>query len=248
MNQTSQQQKKIREREFFDRVQPAINAWPRGKLDDNGEQPDLVVDAPEGKYGVEITEVVRPATRAEVEAKRQICAKASRKYVAQTNIMGLGVHVNFRLNIHPTKADIDSASNELLQIVLCHFPNPDTTLSRRDLRHGIEFKSRWFDIVWLHFHPKIKRSLWQASDAWWVPSLTATIIRAEIARKESKLENYRKRAPKIWLLIIVDGFDGASAWSVADDVYTQEYVTSFDGVVVLEDALRKVTTLKLAAP
>ncbi len=246
MRPHSATRKKSRERSFFDRVHAQIGIWPRGEIDDSGENPDLVIDSPDGKYGVEVTEIVRGPTRAELESKRIICEMAYRRYIKETAIVGLAVKVLFLPNARPTKSDQILASQELFGIVASHFPQATSEVTNLELSCRDDFNSLWFSAIWLHYHPALQRSIWQPVNAWWVPQLSAGNIQKEIEKKEVKLPNYRNRTPRVWLLIVTDGFDGSTASSFGDDTLSQEYVTSFDGVVVLEDALNKATVLRLS--
>lgn len=73
-------------------------------------------------------------------------------------------------------------------------------------------------------------------------------IRSVIASKESRLTGYRARAPRCWLLVVANGFDPSTATSIDDDALTATYESSFDRVVLLDDAMWTAHRLRLVRP
>jgi hypothetical protein len=243
---TGVERKKRRERVLFDLAQRCIDVWVAGEVDDTGEQPDIVVATPSHRYGVEVTQKIEGRERADLEAKRIACGRAQKQYEAETGIVGLHAGVVFSPGVRLPKSRQDDVAGEILRIALEAFstPRPESWRTQRSVAE--HFRSEFVSKVWLHFHPAIDRSIWQTVAAHRVPRVSAADIAAEITRKESKLSRYRSRADRVWLLIATDGFDAASAAALTDDVFEHEYVTAFDGVVLLEEVLARATTLRVA--
>lgn len=240
--------KKKRERFYFERARSKVSEFRPGQIDDTSENPDLIVQSSPRLYGVEVTEVVRSATKAVLETKRIICERAQKQYLATTGVAGLRASVIFHAHTTPTKRDQDGAAEELFTLVARHFPRVPSSIERRTLREGDDFTSKWFSSVWLHFHPQVPRSRWQAIQAWGVPRLLGKELQEVIARKEPRVAQYRHRTREVWLLIVVNGFDAATALSVDVDALSRTYATRFDGVVLFDDAMDRATVLHTESP
>jgi hypothetical protein len=76
-----------------------------------------------------------------------------------------------------------------------------------------------------------------------VPKLDPVDIQRTIDGKHAKLKRYRERVSEVWLLIAADGFDCSNTWSISDEIFKHPFVTQFDGVVLLEDAMNRATRL-----
>jgi hypothetical protein len=240
---TSTERKKLRERGLFDRIWPFIDQWPDGAIDDAGEEPDIVINAPGHRVGVEITETINGSLRAQSEARRIACEEAQRQYQAATGVLGLAVTVIFRDGEPCDKAQRLAATAALLEIVREAFPAATIGAFRDRLQISLGEAAKWFTTIFLHFHPGIDRSIWQAVNAGWTPRLKVDQVQDAISRKESRVATYRKRVDEIWLLVATNGILRDSASSIDDDVLEQRYATSFDGVVLLDEAMGRAATL-----
>jgi hypothetical protein len=114
---TSTERKKLRERSLFDRVWPFVEEWPDGTIDDAGEEPDIVIDSPGRRVGIEVTETINGALRAQSEGRRIACEEAQRQYQAETGIVGLAATVIFRGAGPSGKMQRLTATAALLQLV-----------------------------------------------------------------------------------------------------------------------------------
>jgi hypothetical protein len=237
--------KKSIERELFLRARRHVSLWPLGAIDDGGEAPDLLISGPYSSYGVEVTEIVRTQEKAMLEARRIICALAKSKYVLQGGRDGLQVTGIFDEAVALSKRSYESIADELVEIVVSEVPNGSTGAVRLRLERGSAFQSTYFTTVWLHETPMIARSDWRTANAFWTPVLHIPEIQAELARKEAHLKRYRRRVMQVWLLLVADGFDGSTSWSVENAAYGAIYKSNFDGVVLYEQAADRATTLQI---
>lgn len=243
MNSTKAQRRKHAESFYFEHAQGLLTCWPRGTLDATGEEPDILVDGPAGKYGVEVTELLRSDVRAVEETRRLICEKAQQLFLRRINADCLDVKVVFREHAALSPKAKDAAASNLAAIVGSRIASiPSGVVSAR-LECGTDFESDLFTSVWLHHHPNCPRSRWQPVGAWWVPVATPADIQATIDRKECKVAAYRNRVEDVWLLIVLQGFSGSAAWSVHDSVFAHHFCTSFNGVVLLDYAMNKAHLL-----
>ncbi|WP_157655424.1 hypothetical protein [Burkholderia ubonensis] len=243
MNLTKAQRRKHVESFYFERAQGLLTCWPRGTVDATGEEPDILVDGPAGKYGVEVTELLRSDVRAVEETRRLICEKAQKLFLRKINADCLDVKVVFREHAALSPKAKDAAASDLAAIVGSRIASiPSGVLSAR-LECWTDFESDLFTSVWLHHHPNCPRSRWQPVGAWWVPVASPADIQATIDRKECKVAAYRNRVEDVWLLIVLQGFSGSAAWSVHDSVFAHHFCTSFDGVVLLDYAMNKAHVL-----
>ncbi|WP_143310272.1 hypothetical protein [Burkholderia pseudomallei] len=243
MNLTKAQRRKHAESYYFERAQGLLTCWPRGTVDATGEEPDILVDGPAGRYGVEVTELLRSDVRAVEESRRLICENAQKLFLRRISADCLDVKVIFREHAALSPKAKDAAASDLAAIVGSRIASiPSGVLSAR-LECGTDFESDLFTSVWLHHHPNCPRSRWQPVGAWWVPVALPADVQATIDRKERKVAAYRKRVEDVWLLIVLQGFSGSAAWSVHDSVFAHRFCTSFDGVVLLDYAMNKAHLL-----
>ncbi|MCE1182496.1 MAG: hypothetical protein LWW81_09365 [Rhodocyclales bacterium] len=235
--------KKLDEAHFFNRARALVECWPDGVVDADGEGPDIVVTTSAEKYGVEVTELLRENTRAVEETRRLICQKAQMRFLRRVNADCLDVKVVFRgeFVLNPRAQEI--AAEEIAAIVLSQIRGSLSDVWGARLECGDDFESDLVAAIWLHHHPACPRSLWQPVSAWWVPIASVETVREAVDRKEDKLAAYRLRAPSVWLLIVVQGFSGARAWSVDDAVFAHRFHSSFDGVVLLDYAMNRAHIL-----
>ncbi|WP_250501611.1 hypothetical protein [Caballeronia sp. AZ7_KS35] len=231
--------KKRAESFFFERAQGLVTFWPTGTVDATGEEPDIVVDRPGGRYGVEVTEMLRGEVRAVEETRRLICEKARTRFLRAIEADCLDVKVIFREHLALSQKDQDSAATKLAAIVGCRIVSiPSGVLSVR-LEEVKDFESDLFVSVWLHHHPNCPRSRWQPVSAWWVPVASPADVQTAIDKKECKVAAYRKRVENVWLLIVLQGFSGSATWSLDEAVFSHRFSTTFDGVVLLDNAMNK---------
>ncbi|QUN44453.1 hypothetical protein KEH56_35300 [Burkholderia cenocepacia] len=242
MTQSQSHLKKRRERNFFDLAQQFTACWPTGHIDDGGEQPDIVVSTEGGAYGVEVTELVRDDRKAFEDTRRLVCEKARTLWLAEGGLAALDVKVIFQAKAVLNKRAQDAAALELVTIVKAHSPDLGESLASH-LQCGVSFESALFQSVWLRYSPSIAYARWQPVGAWWVPLITVADIQAVIDKKQDKLEAYRKRAQDVWLLVVLDGFAGSSAGTLDDAVRVHKFVSQFTGVVLLEHAMGRASTL-----
>lgn len=245
MNLTKAQRRKRAESFYFERAQGLLTCWPHGTVDATGEEPDILVGGPEGRYGVEVTELLRSDVRAVEETRRLICEKAQKLFLRGVNADCLDVKVVFREHAALNPRHQDAAATDLVAIVKSRISSiPSGVLSAR-LEAGQDFESDLFTSVWLHHHPDYPRSRWQTVGAWWVPVASPEDVQATINRKEPKVLTYRKRVDDVWLLIVLQGFSGSAAWSLDDAVLVHRYTTTFDGVVLLDYAMNRAHLLAI---
>ncbi|WP_156814515.1 hypothetical protein [Burkholderia lata] len=245
MNFTKAQRRKRAELHFFERTQELLACWPRGPVDATGEEPDILVNGVAGRYGVEVTELLRGEVRAVEETRRLICEKAQKRFLRNVSADCLDVKVIFREHAALNQRDQDAAAIDLVEIVRSQITSIPAEVVAVRLEEGTDFESNLFTSVWLHHHPNYPRARWQPVGAWWVPVASAADIQATIDKKELKVAAYRERVKDVWLLIVLQGFSGSAAWSVHDSVFAHQFCTSFDGVVLLDYAMNRAHVLKI---
>jgi hypothetical protein len=230
---------------YFERVQALLDCWPAGTVDSMGEEPDIVVDRPEGRYGVEVTEMLRGEVRAVEETHRLICEKAHTLFQRRIDIDCLRVQVSFREHppIRLRKQDQDAVAIALVEIVASRIRARSEGAFRIHLEEGRDFHSDVILSIWLDYLPGVSDSLWTPIGGWWVPVASSDLVQREIDRKQGKLAAYRTCVADVWLLVVLQGFSGAASWSVDDAVLTHRFKTNFNGVVLLDYAMNKAHRL-----
>lgn len=117
MNLTKAQRRKHAESYYFERAQGLLTCWPRGTVDATGEEPDIFVDGPAGRYGVEVTELLRSDVRAVEESRRLICENAQKLFLRRISADCLDVKVIFREHAALSPKAKDAAASDLAAIV-----------------------------------------------------------------------------------------------------------------------------------
>jgi hypothetical protein len=93
------------------------------------------------------------------------------------------------------------------------------------------------------------------SEAFWsfgqggvVPSWTPEFLQEQIAQKDRKLDAYRHRCDRAWLILLAE-HDYASSWGEHSDESRQHvYATRFERVVVYRTMSAEVTELRVRDP
>lgn len=245
MTPTKAQRRKHAESFFFERAQALLTCWPTGAIDATGEEPDIVVDGVEVRYGVEVTEMLRGDIRAIEETRRVICEKAKTLFLRSVNAGCLDVKVVFRDHLKLNPRVRDTAATDLAEIVRSRVSSVPAGVFKVRLKEGTDFESDLFSAVWLHHHPVYTGALWQSAEAWWVPVASVDHIQATMDKKECKIAAYHRRVEEVWLLIVLQGCSGSASWSVDDAVFSHPFSTTFDGVVLLDYAMNRANVLTI---
>ncbi len=238
--------RKEQERVFFERAQVLMpELWPTGPTDATKENPDIVVQTQCDRYGVEVTELMNEAVKAHEQRQWRVCSLAQGRFSDPRLKQGIGVMVAFNHGVDLSgKVARDRAVAALIRIVRRSLPPVFDGFWHQCFDCHDELESEFFSYVRLYYHPAESRPIWQPSIAWWVPPLAAEAIALRIADKEGRIPDYLKRADRVFLLLVVYGFDGASAAQIQDEVLSVKYRTAFSGVVLLDYSANRAHCLQ----
>lgn len=236
--------KKRQERLFFELAQALDpELLPAGKVDATGENPDIVIDTGNYSYGVEVTELLdQPKKR--VEGQRASILALAAKRLGDASLQGgLRVQVLFQpAAAIASKRERENAIEELLAVVR-PLLKPSRETDWKGIYEGGEHSSV-FSKVWVHFHPVIPHSHWVPIDAHWVEKLNLKSVTDRIEEKAPRIGDYRKRASRVYLLLVVYGFAGSSATTVDPaELLAVEHRSPFDEVLLLDCVMNKLTRL-----
>lgn len=244
----SQLNKKTRELAIFSWAQSIRpERWPTGAVDHSGENPDIVVSTGSQRYGVELTEEMFQSAAQSDAAEARICALAKEAAEARRGIKpGLRVTAAFGgAHVGPiAKRHWAMAADELLKIVEeldCGDREQASWSREASVSTGLD--SHVFEAVWVHYLPGGIDETWQPSRAGFVRPLSAGDLQQIIDRKNARVADYRTRAQRVDLLIAVNGATIASAACLSDEALAAEYMTTFDGVFVLDILMRRIHEL-----
>ncbi|MDR0479452.1 MAG: hypothetical protein LBH31_06555 [Burkholderiaceae bacterium] len=257
---TNPQHKKCVELCYFKRAQElllndSLSCWSIGKIDAKHEAPDIVVEGPNGCYGVEVITITESAVIASQENRKAICDKA-RQCFKNININGLDVRslaVAVTFKNTPLKNDLDAVAAELVKIVCSNINSTNWGRSYFNLElSSLEipntnkkyFGSDIFADIYINYISHSKCSLWQPISVSNTPQVCSEDIQTVINKKEIKISKYRERAQNIWLLIVVNGFGKLTASSVHNSVLSYQFCTTFNGIVLLDYIENKAHVLR----
>ena len=200
-----------------------------------GERPDFTFNTPNGVLGIELSEVLRPASSScgilpvwEESIHREIVETAQRTYYAVSNVQPVHVSVYFsnargKRRNEREKAEIADVLAEFVKAEV-HQATPVVTFMHKDAPDG-------FDSVTIVAEPN--------PTDWWsgeVGGITLGDIRpqveARISEKDKLVQTYRKNLPdgaQMWLLLHT-GVTVARSMPIPHDIETWQIPFTFDRV------------------
>jgi hypothetical protein len=208
---------------------------------DHGDNPDFV--SKEGNFGIEITEL---PSETDTDIKRQILedtiAKGCEKIFSDAgHSFGTFVNICFHRNLVLNRNQIDSLAQTLVATVLRDSSVKLAEGRMKDLEiienlpSGVEWIS--YDIM-----SKPEDSLWNVSRQKDGQELTSHDLDNVIKKKENKLEEYRKAAGRI-ILVIIEGV-GPRSWFLTESSDWIISPTGFDEVYLMRLMTSNVIRLK----
>lgn len=220
----------------------------------DGAGPDFIVATDRGEIGIEVTEVVREATRSgisrrQMEGIREQVLAGAKKLWEEARGPCLEVHVHFNEHRTSSKKDISRVAAELAPFVRAHVPPVGESLHLN--RHNREAAAlpkevSAIGIIRLASHT---RSYWLSPDADWEATLSVEQLQARITAKNSKAARYRSAVGTVWLLIVLDSrrlsgwfdFQGAALEAVYESMFDRIFLFDRFRATIRELATRRLT-------
>ena len=200
-----------------------------------GEKPDFTFNTPNGALGIELSEVLRPASSNcgilpvwEESVHREIVETAQRTYYAVSNVQPVNVSVYFsnargKRRNEREKAEIANVLAEFVQAEV-HRATPVVTFMHKDAPEG-------FDSVCIIAEPN--------PTDWWFGECGGidlgdihSQVESRISEKDKLVQVYRTKLPdgaQVWLLLH-SGVTVARSMPIPHDIVTWQIPFTFDRV------------------
>jgi hypothetical protein len=218
-----------------------------GQIEQSGcyftDVPDLLVPFDGEMLGIEHTSLYQKdpplpsgrELRPQEELQLQLVKRAWEIFREHSNQL-LSLHVNFDEPFNYQRRDLEDVAQRLAQSVL---------MFAAGARNGLNIIESWqaqrlsipFPIGVRNYFYTVEHNpgfeFWGPSYGYVVPELSVQQIAARIGEKEKRIQSYRKRCDKIWLLIVTDAGMPSSHFEISDDLERQLFTTSFHRLFLL---------------
>ena len=223
-------EKKRIESWFLGRAREAGVPIPSGEI--CGEEPDFTFDTPTGALGIELSEVLRPASSncgilpvAEESFHREIVETAQQTYYAISNVQPVHVSVYFT-NARGKRRDKRKMADALAEFVKAeiHRATPAVTFERKYAPDG-------FDSVTIVAEPN-PIDWWSGEGGGIALGDIRPQVEARISEKDKLVQTYRANLPddaQVWLLLYT-GVTVARNMPIPHDIETWHIPFTFDRV------------------
>ena len=199
----------------------------------DSEGPDFLCDAAGILTGIELTRFFFRTSRhlapQAAEAYRRCLGDKLREIHLKSTITPVHVSVHLYRDDALFKPDQRAALKKELFAFVCHRippPGPYVEFDSESLSKSLCEKG--VDSIMILHNAKLTRPCWSLPYASVVPESSSSIIQGIIDKKARHVPKYRKKADKLWLLIL-SGTDGLHSTVYFDnDVLTHRYSTDFD--------------------
>jgi hypothetical protein len=246
--------KKVVERYHLDRFRQAYPDFPQGSIEES-ESPDFLVRTSEQTVGIEIVEYVRgqgvpggsPQFKHETLGSR-IGQRAATEFAAQSS---LPVQVWFWLNhaAHLDKASAAALATGLADAVARSIPTATSgmTILEADDLQGTVLEGVMRRVRILRW-PGADSSCWMYSGLVDYTGIAPEELQECIDRKDAKVDDYRSRCDRLWLLIVAAGrFSLAKTGSPILEVHEHTFRSRFVKVIFFDSESGKAFTLCVTA-
>ena len=210
------------------------DVFPQGEHEDaTGESPDIVVRGPDLHYGVEVTGMVTPEEKAQEDVRAEVCVRAKARAGLPP---GFDIIVVFRRETFIGHVrERERLARLLVDLVEAKAAVRDHSTKWLEQVTSVgDALTAWVTSVFIHHLPGVPSTTWHSQEYWAIGPLLPRDVRQRIAAKEAKLGAYRRRAPKVALLLVISGTSGAESSHIPLITRQATYRTNFDTVAILD--------------
>lgn len=226
------------ERIHFGYFKELCTELPSGKVHDEGERPDFVIEYSKGKLGIEVVRLFKedshPNSLQALEQYRTEIVNRARE-LCEKEIPPLLVFVWFTLNQKVPKnrkSEIERVSHDLAEYVKrWHRENPSKVVD--ELRPHLDISELSLMSIG---HINKDKHYWSTSECAVQENCTVEKLQERIKEKNAKYDVYLKRCDECWLLIVVNIFKNSQSLV---PVRNHRYESKFERVFCLDASHRK---------
>ena len=214
------------------------------------EEPDFVLETPDGLLGVEITrffvetEIGSRPLQEQESIRAKVLRKASQLF-GETRRPFLQVNVFFSAAKPLSNSDVDHLANALATLVsdLDVAPGEICTLDdHNDPRQKLPAQVLSVMAVG---STRFTKNHWFFDDTALTPEVTTAQIQRILDDKRDKYPVYRRDTTRVWLLIVLDGGGMSSLADFPSATLATSYTSCFDRVFLFINAFSRSIEVKL---
>lgn len=245
----SRKYQQYREKAHLLAFKESIKIFPEGEII-NDERPDFLIKNEQHITGIELTELFHEPRKdgTVLQAREnyifQILNEATQLYNS-LNLSSVNVHAIFSVHAKLGKRKVDRLVEQLVDIVKKNIPFENkayTTIRRASSDNILPSELSMVKVVRLN---GIENSTFYPTGIGGaIPEIPTKYIEDAISSKNEKVEEYRNRCDKIWLLLVVDGFLPSSWFEVKGPALEKTYSTNFDKTFIFDFQHKKSFLLK----
>ena len=248
----TRQAKKDLERRYLDRVRDLLSDFPQGAINER-EHPDFLVHTADRVIGIEITELHRvndnqPVPLQGREAIReQVVQRAKALYDGQ-DVPPIDCCVHLK-DLSYRRTDIEPLAAKIAALAGRNIP-PEDTLAKCEQYDWVnrEYFPEEVDYIRVARFNGLTQSSFGTAGSTWAEPLTPDTVRAVIAAKDAKIDEYLRQCDEAWLLIITDSRTMSTWFNGADQVKAATFTTRFARVIILRNFGSELIELARARP
>jgi hypothetical protein len=238
--------KQIFERNVFERFIKIYRDLPSGTVF-KSESPDFLIKSAGETIGIEITKIVNeknpgekfsPVERNSLEQK--ISKEAENVFKNRHNIP---LHVNFAfhdsINVNGDK--IKALGVQLASLVAKEISSrPLSEYYHLDIERGLPKELMHMSIA---YFPNVTQSIWYSAKGQFLPNLKKEQILKVIKNKESKIQEYKRKADYL-ILLLVEGVIPESWFDGVETIEQTELKSEFDRILIFRSLDNVIVKLK----
>lgn len=244
----SEAEKKRKELATLTHLRTLLTSFPQGSIVP-GEEPDFIITLNDGRrVGVELTELHREVSQAEVapqsqEALRHRIVRRTQEIYVTSGGPFLDVSVLFA-NIELTKASVQPLAQKIAEIVVSIIPAVgEVRYAKPDYRNENDFPEEIHHVRVFKL-PDATRNFFSAPGATWVATLQHEDVERVLSAKNERCLSYRNKADEVWLVISCNGEYMSTWFKGTAQIQEQTFQTKFDRVFLLSHFEHQVIEIR----
>jgi hypothetical protein len=215
---------------YLTRFKEFLPTFPKGEIV-SGESPDFLVKTDSETFGIEVTRLFRESQpgRKPLQAQENLVAKIVNTAKNSYETKGLPaawVTIHFDFNFNRGKNDIQKTADAIFNLVAAKLPREDERLDILPWASEGVFPPGIHLISVKRYKTPI--SNWSGPHGSFVPKAEPSQIQKILSSKSPRVEIYRKKCDKIWLIIVIDRLSASLFSSIPEMTLQHLYAHSFD--------------------
>jgi len=243
------------EQTHIQRLKEIYPSFPEGIPNLDSEEHDCLITKSDGQIiGIEHTCLFRlPNSPKEkppkqIESMHEIIISGAKRLYEEKNHPPVDVVVIFSDFLKIDRNKKVGLQNTLAKLIPNLLPAPNTSEHYECTGLNDSPIPPEFNYIRIARFDVLDENRWSPIGAAYVPNIEEGRIISEIGKKEAKLAAYRRKADKVWLLIVMDGFELSSTFGNTERLESVPFKTSFDKVIIFRNFEKKFIELKTYQP